>query len=133
MRAWFAWEVFQAPPENSCRPSVDVLFRSVAELFGQNALAVIMTGMGQDGLRGCELIKQANGQVIVQDEASSVIWGMPGFVAKAGLADSVLPVTQIADEIVRRVQRGRRGALQASAVGQCGRSPWCARGGEYGA
>ena len=84
--------IFQAAPENSCRPSVDVLFRSVAEVFGQNALAVVMTGMGQDGLRGCELIKEAHGQVIVQDEASSVVWGMPGYVAKAGLADSVLPV-----------------------------------------
>ncbi len=68
----------------------------MAEVFGQNVLAVVMTGMGQDGLRGCELIKEAHGQVIVQDEASSVVWGMPGYVAKAGLADSILPLTEIA-------------------------------------
>jgi len=99
--------IFQAPHENSCRPSVDVLFRSVAEVFRQNALAVVMTGMGQDGLRGCEFIKEAKGQVIVQDEASSVVWGMPGYVAKAGLADKVLPVTEIANEITRRVNQER--------------------------
>ncbi len=122
--------VFQSPPENSCRPSVDVLFRSVAEVFGANALAVIMTGMGQDGLRGCELIKEAHGQVIAQDEASSVVWGMPGYVAKAGLADSILPLTEIADEIVRRVQRGRRGRSQTSAGGAL---QYGAQGGERGA
>jgi two-component system, chemotaxis family, protein-glutamate methylesterase/glutaminase len=123
--------VFQAPPENSCRPSVDVLFRSVAEAFGPNVLAVIMTGMGQDGLRGCELIKEAQGQVIVQDEASSVVWGMPGYVAKAGLADSVLPLTEIADEIVRRVQRGRRAQSQTSTAGRALQVR--AQGGECGA
>jgi two-component system chemotaxis response regulator CheB len=106
--------VFQAQAENSCRPSVDVLFRSAAEVFGPNVLAVVMTGMGQDGLRGCELIKEAQGQVIVQDEASSVVWGMPGYVAKAGLADSILPVTEIADEIVRRVRGGLRANSQTS-------------------
>jgi two-component system chemotaxis response regulator CheB len=108
--------VFQAQPENSCRPSVDVLFRSVAEVFGANVLAVVMTGMGQDGLRGCELIKQARGQVIVQDEASSVVWGMPGYVAKAGLADRILPLAEIADEIIRRVHRGRHVQPQTSAL-----------------
>ncbi len=119
--------IFQSQPENSCRPSVDVLFRSAAEVFGSNVLAVVMTGMGQDGLRGCELIKQAHGQVIVQDEASSVVWGMPGYVAKAGLADIILPLPEIADEIFRRVQRGRRGqpkisvrALQHTQGGDCG-------------
>jgi two-component system chemotaxis response regulator CheB len=125
--------VFQAAPENSCRPSVDVLFRSVAEVFGKNALAVVMTGMGQDGLRGCELIKEAHGQVIVQDEASSVVWGMPGYVAKAGLADSVLPLTEIADEIVRRVRCGRPGPLPASPVGSALMSAkQDAQGGGYG-
>jgi two-component system chemotaxis response regulator CheB len=99
--------VFQARAENSCRPSVDVLFRSVAEVFGHNVLAVVMTGMGQDGLRGCEYIHEAGGQIVVQDEASSVVWGMPGFVAKAGLANRVLPLAAIGDEIVRRVNRGR--------------------------
>jgi two-component system chemotaxis response regulator CheB len=126
--------VFQAQPENSCRPSVDVLFRSVAEVCGQNVLAVVMTGMGQDGLRGCEQIKEAFGQVIVQDEASSVVWGMPGFVAKAGLADSVLPVTEIAGEIVRRVNRGRPPLARAARVsGAPERTGQAAQGGEYGA
>ena len=101
-------QTHQGPPENSCRPAVDVLFRSVAAAYGSGALGVVMTGMGQDGLRGCENIREQGGQVIVQDEATSVVWGMPGFVAQAGLADKVLPLGQMADEIVRRV-RDRRG------------------------
>jgi two-component system chemotaxis response regulator CheB len=97
----------QDPPENSCRPSVDVLFRAVARSYGASVLGVILTGMGQDGVRGCEHIREAGGQIIAQDEATSVVWGMPGFVARAGLADQVLPLEQIAGEIVRRVLRGR--------------------------
>jgi two-component system chemotaxis response regulator CheB len=97
----------QDPPENSCRPAADVLFRSVAQTFGPAALAVILTGMGQDGLRGCEAIRDAGGQVLAQDEATSVVWGMPGAVARAGLADRVLPLSMIAGEIVRRVGVGR--------------------------
>ena len=97
----------QNPPEHSCRPAVDPLFRSVADAFGPHALAVVLTGMGQDGLEGCQAIVDAGGQVIVQDEASSVVWGMPGFVARAGLAQAVLPVTEIASEIEFRLRRGR--------------------------
>lgn len=97
----------QSPPENSCRPAADVLFRSVAKIYGPRALAVVLTGMGEDGLRGCQAIREAGGQVIVQDEASSVVWGMPGSVAIAGLADKVLPLGQMASEIVRRVKFGR--------------------------
>ncbi len=97
----------QSPPENSCRPSVDVLFRSAAEAFGGNVLAVVLTGMGQDGLRGSERLVDAGANVIVQDEASSVVWGMPGFIAKAGLASAVLPLSQIGMEIVRRVNASR--------------------------
>ncbi len=97
----------QAPAENSCRPSVDVLFRSAVEAFGGNVLAVVLTGMGQDGLRGSERLVDAGANVIVQDEASSVVWGMPGFIAKAGLASAVLPLPQIAAEIVRRVNASR--------------------------
>ncbi len=98
----------QEPRENFCRPSVDVLFRSVAETFGGNSLAVILTGMGQDGLKGCEALCAAGASVIVQDEASSVVWGMPGYVARAGLAEKILPLDQIGSEVIRRV------ALQAA-------------------
>lgn len=97
----------QGAPENSCRPSVDVLFRSAAEVYGAGLLGVVMTGMGQDGLVGCEHIKRNGGMVIVQDEATSVVWGMPGFVAKAGLADKVLPLHEIGPEVVRAVNSQR--------------------------
>lgn len=99
----------QEPPENSCRPAVDSLFRAVVEIYGAGTLGVILTGMGQDGFRGCEYIRESGGQVVVQDEASSVVWGMPGFVARAGLADKELPLNQIAGEIVRRAWQGRTG------------------------
>ncbi len=94
----------QDPPENSCRPAVDVLFRSVAATYQGNALAVVLTGMGNDGLRGCEAIRNAGGQILVQDEASSVVWGMPGFVARAGLADGQIALNQMAGEILSRVR-----------------------------
>lgn len=97
----------QEPHENSCRPAVDVLFRSVVEVYGPATLGVILTGMGQDGLQGCERIRQAGGQIIVQDEESSVVWGMPGQVFKAGLADKTLPLNQIASEVVSRIQKRR--------------------------
>ena len=96
-------ELHQDPPENSCRPAADVLLRSVAKSFAANSLAVILTGMGQDGLRGCQAVREAGGQILAQDEATSVVWGMPGYVARAGLADRVLPLSLIADEIMRRV------------------------------
>lgn len=90
-------------PENACRPSADVLFRSAAAAYGSATLAVVLTGMGQDGLAGCRQIRQAGGQIVVQDEASSVVWGMPGAVARAGLADRVLPIDQIAADVIHRV------------------------------
>lgn len=99
--------IHQEPRENACRPAVDPLLRSVASVFGCNCLAVILTGMGRDGLIGCEAIRAAGGQILAQDEATSVVWGMPGFVVRAGLADSVLPLSGIAGEIVRRVRIGR--------------------------
>jgi two-component system chemotaxis response regulator CheB len=91
------------PHENSCRPAVDVMFRSVVQVYGGHVLALIMTGMGQDGLRGCELVREAGGQIVVQDEASSVVWGMPGYVANAGLADAILPLPNLAAELTRRM------------------------------
>ncbi|MGA2076845.1 MAG: chemotaxis response regulator protein-glutamate methylesterase [Terriglobia bacterium] len=106
----------QEPPENSCRPAVDVLFRSVAQTYGAGVLGVVMTGMGQDGLRGCEQIRKAGGQVIVQDEATSVVWGMPGFVATAGLADKVLPLNELGSEIVRKVRAGQTPVASPSTL-----------------
>jgi two-component system, chemotaxis family, protein-glutamate methylesterase/glutaminase len=91
------------PLENGCRPAADVLFRSVAACYGGAVVAVVLTGMGHDGLRGCQALHQAGAQVIVQDEASSVIWGMPRVVAEAHLADAILPLTALGPEIVRRV------------------------------
>jgi two-component system chemotaxis response regulator CheB len=91
------------PPENSCRPAVDPLLRSAVAAWGSGVLAVILTGMGQDGLRGCEAVAEAGGRILVQDEATSVVWGMPGYVAKAGLADRALPLDELAVEITRRV------------------------------
>jgi two-component system chemotaxis response regulator CheB len=99
----------QEPPVNSCRPAVDVLFRSAAEVYGPGVLAIVLTGMGQDGLQGCERVRAAGGQVLVQDEASSVVWSMPGAVARAGLADGVLPLEQLGAEILRRVQQNPAG------------------------
>ena len=93
----------QGPPENSCRPSVDVLFRSAARCLGRGVLAAVLTGMGQDGTRGSEAVLQAGGRVLAQDEASSVVWGMPGFVVKAGLAEAVLPVDRIAEALMQRI------------------------------
>jgi len=97
----------QGPPENSCRPAVDVLFRSVAAAFAANVLAVVMTGMGADGVLGSQQIRDAGGEVIIQDEASSVVWGMPGLVHASGLSDAAYPLDQLAPEITRRVLRSR--------------------------
>jgi two-component system chemotaxis response regulator CheB len=90
----------QGPKENFCRPSVDVLFESVASTFGGRSLAVVLTGMGQDGLKGCDRLHGLGARIYVQDEGSSVVWGMPGFVARKGLADKILPLDQIGAEIV---------------------------------
>ena len=95
----------QAPPENFCRPAVDVLFRSVAQVYGANSLVVVLTGMGQDGLRGCGHIHEVGGTIFVQDEASSVVWGMPGLVANAGLAERIIALDQMADVINLRFAR----------------------------
>ncbi|KAA6464819.1 chemotaxis response regulator protein-glutamate methylesterase [Acidobacteria bacterium AB60] len=100
----------QTEPENFCRPSVDVLFRSLADAFGGRVLALVLTGMGQDGLRGCTRLAELGAQVVVQDEGSSVVWGMPGFVARSGLAQAVLPLNQIASEVAFRVNASRSAA-----------------------
>jgi len=95
------------PPENSCRPAVDVLFRSVAQVYGPNVLAVVLTGMGSDGLRGSEWIRENGGDVVAQDEATSVVWGMPGAVVTAGLASEIYPIGTMAKEIITRVTDSR--------------------------
>ncbi|MFY9855430.1 MAG: chemotaxis-specific protein-glutamate methyltransferase CheB, partial [Terracidiphilus sp.] len=95
----------QSPRQNSCRPAVDALFTSSAEVYGGAALAVILTGMGQDGLRGAEILKAQGASILAQDEASSVVWGMPGAVVNAGLADHVLPLDEVVPEILRLTGR----------------------------
>ena len=97
----------QQTPENSCRPAVDVLFRSVAEVYGAHVLGIVLTGMGQDGTRGAAVIRDAGGQILAQDEATSVVWGMPGAVVQAGLASKILPLDQVASEIMRESEMGR--------------------------
>ena len=93
------------PPENSCRPAVDVLFRSASDIYGGNLLSVVLTGMGYDGLKGCQYIKARGGQIIAQDEESSVVWGMPGAIAEHNLAEVLLPIDRIADEIIFRTRK----------------------------
>jgi two-component system chemotaxis response regulator CheB len=95
----------RGPQENHCRPAVDVLFRSVAAVYGAGALAVVLTGMGSDGMIGCRAIRDHGGSILAQDEATSTVWGMPGAVANAGLAHRVLPLDAIAPEILRLARR----------------------------
>lgn len=97
----------QTPPENSCRPAVDVLFRSAAAISGPGCLGLVLTGMGRDGCRGAEEIASAGGSILVQNEATCVVWGMPRAVAEAGLADAQLPLGDLAAELQRRAQAGR--------------------------
>lgn len=99
----------QEPPENFCRPSVDPMMRSIVAAYGGAVLAVMLTGMGQDGLKGAQAIVEAGGTLIAQDEASSVVWGMPGAVATAGLCSAVLPLGEMAGAI----ERLSGGALRA--------------------
>lgn len=95
----------QDTPEEECRPAVNVLFRSVAKVYGKNVLSVILTGMGRDGLEGSRAIVKAGGRLFAQDEASAVVWGMPGAVVNAGLPDKILPLNQMGQEIIRCVMQ----------------------------
>lgn len=95
----------QGPPINFCRPSVDPMFSSIAEVYGASTLAVILTGMGQDGVSGGQKIVEAGGTLIAQDELSSVVWGMPGAVASRGLCSAVLPIDQIAAHLKKFIMR----------------------------
>jgi two-component system chemotaxis response regulator CheB len=87
----------QDVPENYCRPSVDVLFRSAASVYAGGVLACVLTGMGRDGTKGAEQIRTVGGRIVVQDEASSVVWGMPGSIVAGGLANDVVPLAQLAE------------------------------------
>lgn len=101
-------KIVQDPPENFCRPAVDPMLRSLMSVFGKKILAVILTGMGQDGLKGCDAIVKSGGAVVAQDEATSVVWGMPGAVAQHGLCSAVLPIDEIG-KFVRQTVMGGRG------------------------
>lgn len=94
------------PPENFCRPAVDVLFRSAAATYGDRVLALVLTGMGRDGEKGAAVIRAGGGEVVAQDEATSVVWGMPGAVATAGQADRILPLPRIGSDIATALSRG---------------------------
>jgi two-component system chemotaxis response regulator CheB len=108
-------KLHQGPPLNSCKPSVDYLFLSAAATYGAGTLALMMTGMGSDGLEGCRAVRSAGGTVLAQDEATSAVWGMPGRVAKEGLADAVVPLPLLAGALIHRVQEGRLAGRPARA------------------
>ncbi len=113
-----AIHLHQGPLENHCRPAVDALFRSAAALFGAGTLGVVLTGMGSDGLSACRVIRAKGGVVLAQDRATSAVWGMPGAVTLAGLAQRVLPLSAIAPEILRLASQttGENRAPRALAV-----------------
>ncbi len=121
----------QQEPLNHCRPSVDYLFFSAARMYGAGALALVMTGMGSDGLEGARAVHEGGGVVLAQDEASSAVWGMPGRVSEAGIAMATLPLSAISGALQQRVNAGRGtatgaqpGATQAgirqAGIGQAG-------------
>ncbi|MDF1602347.1 chemotaxis response regulator protein-glutamate methylesterase [Nocardioides sp. YIM 152315] len=113
----FVARLNQAPPENYCRPAVDVLFRSAAAVAGPAVLGVVLTGMGSDGCKGARDLVDRGGSVLAQDQATSVVWGMPGAVTTAGLAERVLPLGDIPGEINRRVGQPARATAFTTPAG----------------
>lgn len=95
----------QNPPENFCRPAVDPMLRSMAQIYGPSLLTIILTGMGSDGQKGATEVVEAGGTIIAQDEATSVVWGMPGAVATSGLCSAVLPIQEIGPNVRKLVMR----------------------------
>ncbi len=91
----FTISLNQNPPVNSCRPAVDVLFKSLAEVYGGRVVAAVLTGMGQDGLEGTKILKKKGAVIIAQDKETSVVWGMPKFVAESGIADKIVPLGNV--------------------------------------
>ncbi|MDQ2833804.1 MAG: chemotaxis-specific protein-glutamate methyltransferase CheB [Acidobacteriota bacterium] len=110
----------QQEPLNHCRPSVDYLFFSAARMYGAAALALVMTGMGSDGLDGARAVRDCGGVVLAQDEASSAVWGMPGRVSEAGIANATLPLSAIAGALEQRVNQGRGSDSGVSGRGNAG-------------
>jgi two-component system chemotaxis response regulator CheB len=110
----------KGPPENFCRPSADRLFRSADAAFGGAVLAVVLTGMGSDGRAGAAVIRAAGGAVLAQDRETSVVWGMPGAVVEAGLADEVAPLEGMAEAILRRMPHAARRTARPRAAGGAG-------------
>ncbi len=107
----------QQEPLNHCRPSVDYLFFSASRLYGPGTLALVMTGMGADGLNGARAVREIGGVVLAQDKTTSAVWGMPGRVSTAGIANATLPLWGIANALRQRVAAGYpvRAGLEASA------------------
>jgi len=97
----------QQVPLNHCKPSVDYLFFSAARMYGAGTLALVMTGMGADGLNGARAVHERGGVILAQDEATSAVWGMPGRVSEAGIASATLPLWGIAGALKQRVYAGR--------------------------
>jgi two-component system chemotaxis response regulator CheB len=108
----------QRPSFNHCRPSVDFLFTSAARMYCGGVLALVMTGMGSDGLAGARCVHESGGAVLTQDQATSAVWGMPGRVFEAGLSREPLPVGELAAELTRRVWAGLRGRAQVQVLPQ---------------
>jgi two-component system, chemotaxis family, protein-glutamate methylesterase/glutaminase len=111
-------KLHQKPALNSCKPSVDYLFCSAAAMYGAGTLALVMTGMGSDGFDGAKAVRAAGGAVLAQDQATSAVWGMPGRVAKEGVATAVLPLPAIAAALMMRVQEGRASQRMAAAAAE---------------
>lgn len=107
-------ELSDDAPENSCRPAVDVLFRSVAEVCGERSLGIVLTGMGRDGTEGCRRLNKRGAAILAQDQSSCVVWGMPRAVAEEGLAHRILPLNDIAGEMTRYAQRSSQPAQRIS-------------------
>ena len=113
-------KLHQGPALNSCKPSVDYLFRSSARICGSGTLAVVMTGMGSDGLDGARAVAAAGGAVLAQDAESSAVWGMPGRIVEEGLATATLPLQGLAEALMRRVESGRTLPRVNPAAGRAG-------------
>ncbi|WP_254601873.1 chemotaxis-specific protein-glutamate methyltransferase CheB [Sphingomonas bacterium] len=103
-------KICRRPTSSGCMPSADTMLASVAEMFGDRGMGVILSGMGRDGLEGATRLTEAGGEVVAQDAMSSVVWGMPGAVAKAGIARAILPPAALADHVAAQAMRPERSA-----------------------